>query len=53
MLVEFRPLTLALISRSMLSIDDETRPAQLADFASLAESDGALLKWQDYVALLL
>src|SRR6201999_2880152 len=40
------------IARSMLSIEDETRTAQLADFASQAESAGALLRWQDYVALL-
>jgi len=52
LLVDFRRLTLAVIARSMLSIEDETRTAQLADFASQAESAGALLRWQDYVALL-
>jgi cytochrome P450 len=52
LLIDFRRLTLAVIARSMLSIDDETRTAQLADFASQAESAGALLRWQDYVALL-
>lgn len=53
LLIDFRRLTLAVIARSMLSIEDETRTAQLADFASEAESSGALLRWQDYVALLL
>jgi len=53
LLVDFRRLTLDIIARSMLSIEDETRTAQLADFASMAESAGALLKWQDYVALLM
>jgi cytochrome P450 len=52
LLVDFRRLTLAVIARSMLSIEDETRTAQLADFASQAESAGALLRWQDYIALL-
>ena len=52
LLVDFRRLTLAIIARSMLSIEDESRTAQLADFASQAESAGALLRWQDYVALL-
>jgi cytochrome P450 len=52
LLIDFRRLTLAVIARSMLSIEDETRTAQLADFASQAESAGALLRWQDYVALL-
>jgi cytochrome P450 len=36
----------------MLSIHDEARTAELADFASQAENAGALLRWQDYVALL-
>jgi cytochrome P450 len=53
LLVDFRRLSLDIIARSMLSIEDETRAAQLADFASVAESSGALLKWQDYVALLI
>jgi len=53
LLVDFRRLTLDIIARSMLSIEDETRTTQLADFASMAESAGALLRWQDYVALLM
>lgn len=53
LLVDFRRLTLDIIARSMLSIEDEARTAQLADFASAAESAGALLRWQDYVALLI
>jgi cytochrome P450 len=52
LLIDFRRLTLAVIARSMLSIEDEATTAQLADFASQAESAGALLRWQDYVALL-
>jgi cytochrome P450 len=52
LLVDFRRLTLAVIARSLLSIDDESGTARLADFASRAEGSGALLKWQDYVALL-
>ncbi len=52
LLVDFRRLTLAVIARSMLSIDDEAGTAELADFASQAENAGALLRWQDYVALL-
>jgi cytochrome P450 len=52
LLVDFRRLTLAVIARSLLSIDDESGTARLADFASRAEGVGALLKWQDYVALL-
>lgn len=53
LLVDYRHLTLAVIASAMLSIEDEARTAQLADFASEAESAGALLRWQDYVALLL
>ena len=53
LLVDLRRLTLDIIARSMLSIEDEARTAQLADFASAAESAGALLRWQDYVALLI
>jgi cytochrome P450 len=53
LLVDFRRLTLDIIARSMLSIEDEATTTQLADFASAAESAGALLRWQDYVALLL
>ena len=52
LLVDFRRLTLDIIARSMLSIEDEATTTQLADFASAAESAGALLRWQDYVALL-
>ncbi len=52
LLGDFRHLTLAVIARSMLSIDDEARTAELADFATQAENAGALLRWQDYVALL-
>jgi cytochrome P450 len=52
LLIDFRRLTLAVIARSMLSIHDEARTAELADFASQAENAGALLRWQDYVALL-
>jgi len=52
LLVDFRRLTLDIIARSMLSIEDESRTTQLADFASMAESAGALLRWQDYVAVL-
>jgi cytochrome P450 len=52
LLADFRRLTLAVIARSLLSIDDESRTSQLADFASKAESSGALLEWRDYVALL-
>ena len=52
LLADFRRLTLAAIARSLLSIDDENRTSQLADFASKAESSGALLEWRDYVALL-
>ena len=51
LLIDFRRLTLAVIARSLFSIDDEQRTAQLADFASKAESAGALLGWRDYVAL--
>ncbi len=53
LLVDFRRLTLAIIARSLLSIDDETSTAQLADFASEAESSGTLLRWRDYVAFLI
>lgn len=53
LLVDFRRLALAIIARSMLSIEDESGTAPLADFASEAEASGALLKWRDYVALLL
>jgi cytochrome P450 len=52
LLLDFRGLTLAVIARSLLSIEDEGRGAQLADFASEAESTGALLEWRDYLALL-
>jgi len=52
LLIDFRRLTLAVIARSMLSIHDEAKTAELADFASQAENAGALLRWQDYVALL-
>ncbi len=52
LLIDFRRLTLDIIARSMLSIEDEATTTQLADFASAAESAGALLRWQDYVALL-
>src|SRR6202158_4452046 len=41
LLADFRRLTLAVIARSLLSIDDENRTSQLADFASKAESSGA------------
>jgi cytochrome P450 len=51
LLADFRRLTLAVIARSLLSIDDEKRTAQLADFASRAESSGSLLEWRDYFAL--
>jgi cytochrome P450 len=53
LLVDFRRLTLAIIARSMLSIRSEAKTAELADFAREAESSGALLKWQDYVAAFL
>ena len=53
LLVDFRRITLAIIARSLLSIEDERRTAQLADFATEAESSGTLLQWRDYVALLL
>ena len=53
LLVDFRRLTLAIIASSMLSIEDEYGTARLADFASEAESSGALLRWQDYVAFLI
>ncbi|MGE5073719.1 MAG: cytochrome P450 [Anaerolineae bacterium] len=53
LLIDFRRLTLAVIARSMLSIHDEAKTAELADFASQAENAGALLRWQDYVALLI
>jgi cytochrome P450 len=53
LLVDFRRLTLAIIARTLLSIEDESTTAQLADFASEAESSGTLLQWQDYVALLI
>ncbi len=51
LLVDFRRLTLALIARSLLSIEDEARTTQLADFVTEAERSGALLQWQDIVAL--
>ena len=38
LLVDFRRLTLDIIARSMLSIEDEATTTQLADFASAAES---------------
>jgi cytochrome P450 len=52
LLPDFRRLTLGVIASSMLSVDDEAKAAELADFASQGESAGALLRWQDYVALL-
>lgn len=52
LLLDFRRLTLAIITRSLLSIDDERGTAQLAEFASKAESSGALLGWRDCMALL-
>ncbi len=51
LLVDFRRLTLAVIARSLLSINDGKRTAELADFASRAESSGSLLEWRDYLAL--
>ena len=53
LLVDFRRLALAIIARSMLSIEDEVSTARLADFASEAETSGALLKWRDYAALII
>jgi cytochrome P450 len=53
LLVDFRRLTLAIIARSILSIDDEEETARLADFSSEYERTGALLRWQDYVAFFL
>lgn len=53
LLVDFRRLTLAIIASSMFSIEDHFGTAQLADFATEAESLGALLRWQDYFALLI
>jgi cytochrome P450 len=53
LLIDFRRLTLAIIARSLLSIEDERGTAQLADFATEAESSGTLLEWRDYVALFL
>ena len=41
-----------MIARSLMSIEDETRTAELADFASHGESAGALLDWRDGLALL-
>jgi cytochrome P450 len=52
LLVDFRRLTLAIVARSLLSIEDEKGTSQLADFATQSESAGTLLQWQDYVALL-
>lgn len=51
LLADFRELTLALIARSLLSIEDDEGTAQLADFVTEAERSGALLRWQDLVAL--
>jgi len=52
LLADFRRLTLDVFARSLLSIEDEAGTARLADFAREADGTGALLKWQDYVALL-
>ena len=51
LLADFRTLTIAVIARSLLSIDDEKETGMLAAFAAEAESEGTLLEWQDYFAL--
>lgn len=51
LLADFRGLTLALIARCLLSIEDRDGIGRLADFVTEAERSGALLHWQDFVAL--
>ncbi len=51
LLADFRRLALGIIARSLLSIEDEKGIAQLADFVAEAERSGALLQWQDFVAM--
>ncbi len=51
LLADFRSLTIAVIARTLLSINDSRETAELAAFASEAEGAGALLGWRDYLAL--
>lgn len=51
LLADFRSLTLTLIARSLLSIEDKDGIGRLTEFVTDAERSGALLHWQDFVAL--
>jgi cytochrome P450 len=50
LLVDFRDLTLAMMARAMLSLEDDANTAELARFAGESDGSASLLKWQDYVA---
>jgi len=52
LLADFRELTLAVMARAMLSLEEGTETAELAEFAGRSDNAGSLLHWQDYVATL-
>jgi cytochrome P450 len=53
LLVDFRALTLAIAARAMFSIEDDRRPAELANLMNEGERQTSFLHWSDFLFLLL
>jgi cytochrome P450 len=53
LLIDFRALTLAIAARSMFSIEDDRRTAELANLMNEGERQNSFLHWLDFLFLLL